>query len=84
MDVLRRLFGGSKAAAPPTSEVDPAAVEAEERARDLELLKEDQARFDDLAQRQMRYAEYAWEPPAQGGERRADDAEADADRGDGG
>lgn len=83
MDVLRRLFGGSKAAAPTTSEVDPAAVEAEERARDLELLKEDQARFDDLAQRQMRYAEYAWEPPAQGGERRADDAEADADRGDG-
>jgi hypothetical protein len=84
MDVLRRLFGGSKAAAPATSEVDPAAVEAEERARDLELLKEDRERFDDLAQRQMRYAEYAWEPPAQGGERRADDAEADADRGDGG
>jgi hypothetical protein len=84
MDVLRRLFGGSKAAAPPTSEVDPAAVEAEERARDLELLKEDRERFDDLAQRQMRYAEYAWEPPAQGGERRADDAEADVDRRDGG
>ena len=84
MDVFRRLFGGSKAAAPRTPEVDPAAVEAEERARDLELLKADQARFDDLAQRQLRYAEYAWEPPAQGGERRADDAEADADRGDGG
>ena len=84
MDVLRRLFGGSKPVAPPTPEADPAAVEAEERARDLDLLNEDQARFDDLAQRQMRYAEYAWEPPAQGGERRADDAEADADRRDGG
>ena len=27
----------------------------------------------DLAQRQLRYAAYAWQPPAQGGERRADD-----------
>ena len=26
-----------------------------------------------IDQAQLRYAEYAWEPPAQGGERRADD-----------
>ena len=30
----------------------------------------------DLQQRQLRYAEYAWEPPAQGGTRRADDEDA--------
>ena len=28
-----------------------------------------------LTQRQLRYADYAWEPPRQGGERRADDGE---------
>jgi hypothetical protein len=31
--------------------------------------------LDDLARRQLRYADYAWEPPAQGGERRADDTD---------
>jgi hypothetical protein len=47
------------------------------------VLREDQARFDELAQRQLRYAEYAWQPPAQGGERRADDADVEATIGDG-
>ena len=32
---------------------------------------------DDLIQRQMRYADRAWTPPAQGGDRRADDTEAE-------
>jgi hypothetical protein len=66
--------------------MDPATVEAEERARELDLLKQEQARLDELAQRQMRYADYAWEPPAQGGDRRADDADPDgeADRGNAG
>ena len=74
MGFLRRLLGGQEA--PPEPPVpDPAAIESEERARDLELLRDDQARFDELAQRQLRYADYAWQPPAQGGERRADDAD---------
>lgn len=77
MGFLRRLLGGD--AGSPTSETQPAgdvtAAEDDERARDLELLREDQQRLDELAQRQLRYARYAWEPPAQGGERRADDTD---------
>jgi hypothetical protein len=30
-------------------------------------------RLDDLRRRQLKYADKAWTPPAQGGERRADD-----------
>jgi hypothetical protein len=82
MGFLRRLLGGEEA---PTkgSAPDRETLESEERARDLEVLREDQARFDELAQRQLRYAEYAWQPPAQGGERRADDADVEATIGDG-
>ena len=76
MGFLRRLLGGQEASPPDTAPSDPAAIESEERARDLEL------RFDELAQRQLRYADYAWEPPAQGGERRADDTDADSAPGD--
>ena len=82
MGFLRRLLGGQEAP-PETPTPDPVAIESEERARDLELLREEQARFDELAQRQLRYADYAWQPPAQGGERRADDADADGTAGDG-
>jgi hypothetical protein len=48
-------------------------VDAEERQRELDVLRDEQERLDELAKRQLRYAEYAWQPPAQGGERRADD-----------
>ncbi len=54
---------------------DAAEVEAEERAHELDVLRTEQERLDDLAQRQLRYADYAWQPPAQGGERRADDGD---------
>ena len=81
MGLLRRLLGGQEAPK-ETPAPDPVAIEAEERARDLELLKEEQERIDELAQRQLRYADYAWEPPAQGGERRADDTDADSAPGD--
>ena len=85
MGFLRRLLGGESSA--PDGKTPPADVpvqsEDDERARDLELLREDQDRLDDLALRQLRYAEYAWEPPAQGGERRADDDDASAPSGDG-
>lgn len=90
MGFLRRLLGGEsdadrKAAAADdlsSSQQGIATADVEERARDLELLREDQERLDDLARRQLRYAEYAWKPPAQGGERRADDEDAGSQRGD--
>ena len=76
MGVLRRLFGGGD---PPggdsTSSSDPETLDADERAHELEMLRAEGDRLDDLAQRQLRYADYAWQPPAQGGERRADDGD---------
>ena len=58
-----------------TSVVSARDIDADEQARDLDVLRDEQSRLDELAQRQLRYADYAWEPPAQGGSRRADDAE---------
>jgi len=79
---LRRLLGGGSntteteptaADAPPTPALDP---EEAERRHELELLREEAARMDDLRQRQQRYAHLSWTPPPQGGSRRADDEEA--------
>jgi len=68
------LFGGGGRPAngegPPP---DAATIAADEREYELDLLRSEQERLDDLAQRQLRYADYAWEPPRQGGDRRADD-----------
>jgi hypothetical protein len=80
MGFLKRLFGassetGQDATAPAT----PAELDAEERAHELELAHSEQDRLSDLQQRQLKYAEYAWEPPAQGGTRRADDEDAAKD-----
>ena len=82
---IRRLLGGgqpsddaptpSTDAVAPADATEPADVDAAERAHELDLLREEQARLDDLAQRQLKYARYSWEPPPQGGERRADDAD---------
>ena len=76
MEKLRRLFGGG--AEPASAEgtaSDPVAIAADERAYELDLLRGEQERLDELAQRQLRYAEYAWEPPRLGGERRAEDSD---------
>jgi hypothetical protein len=88
MDFLRRLRGsaasGGAPADPDTAEAEngadagesqasPVDDDAQERDYELDLLRQEQDRLDDLQQRQLRYANYAWEPPAQGGERRADD-----------
>ncbi|HEX5828421.1 MAG TPA: hypothetical protein VFY23_12930 [Candidatus Limnocylindrales bacterium] len=84
MSFLKRLFGGEEAprdatpkdgsAAEPSAPVD---LVAEEQARDRELMLEEARRLDDdFIQRQMRYADRAWTPPAQGGTRRADDEDA--------
>ena len=76
MEKLRRLFGGRADPAPAESTpADPAAIAADERAYELDLLRGEQERLDELAQRQLRYADYAWEPPRQGGERRAEDSD---------
>jgi hypothetical protein len=91
MGFIRRLLGGGRSsdiASNPTSDAidaaDPVApadrtspvdLDAAERAYELEVLREEQARLDDLAQRQLKYARYAWQPPSQGGERRADDSD---------
>jgi hypothetical protein len=84
MNLLRRLFGGGEAATPAETDdgdapasTSPGELDALERERELEIALAEQDRLDELQQRQLRYASYAWQPPVQGGERRADD-EADA------
>ena len=45
-----------------------------EAERERELLRADAERMnDELIQRQLRYADRSWTPPAQGGTRRSDD-----------
>ena len=83
MSFLKRIFsGGGSGSESPTDEdaADPVDLDAAERAHDLELARSEQERLDELSQRQLRYAAYAWEPPKQGGEKRADDEDT-ADRG---
>jgi hypothetical protein len=74
MSFLKRLFGGdpgpTEPSAPPST---PAEVEADERGYELDLARSEQDRLTDLQQRQLKYSDYAWTPPAQGGTRRADD-----------
>ncbi len=83
MDFLRRIFGG-QGADPAASDdlagpeanapaVGGAELDALEREHELDLLRGDHERLDELQQRQLRYASYAWQPPAQGGELRAED-----------
>ena len=84
MSFLRRLLGGER----PDRESDDrdAPVEGddepdldpdqEEREHERAVLREEARRLDELQQRQLRYADRAWTPPRQGGERRADDEDA--------
>jgi hypothetical protein len=88
MGFLRRLFGAGETSVPDEdAEVDGAETDADapgpdvdmdasERAHELDLMRGEQERLDELTQRQLRYADYAWQPPAQGGERRADDEDS--------
>jgi hypothetical protein len=78
MGLLKRLLGGGDGETSAHAPVDPAEAEAAERQHELEVLREEQERMDELMRRQLRYADYAWTPPAQGGERRADDANQSA------
>ena len=89
MSFLRRLFGGSgETATESTGAATPEAragakpaddgldADESERRHEREVLRAEAERLDPLRQRQLRYAEHAWTPPAQGGERRAGDEEA--------
>jgi hypothetical protein len=83
MGFLRRMFGGGPGSDEPEPEPrradladDPGDADADERARELELARFDQERIDELVRRQQRFADRKWTPPAQGGERRADDGDA--------
>ena len=76
MDKLRRWIGGGSG--PATTDgphADPSTIADDEREYELELARSEQERLDELAQRQLRYADYAWEPPRQGGDKRAEDAD---------
>jgi hypothetical protein len=75
MGFLRRLLGGGETHPDKreAASIDPAELDAAEREHELEMLRADQERLDELTQRQLRYAKYAWEPPAQGGDKRAED-----------
>ena len=71
--------GDSEATSASETAPDQASIDADEKALELELLRGENARLDDLRRRQLRYAEYAWTPPAQGGERRAEDQDTAGD-----
>jgi len=84
MGFLKRILGGGGSEpADAIASASAAAVDddAAERAHDLDLARSEQDRLDELSQRQLRYADYAWQPPKQGGDRRADDEDASTDRG---
>ena len=79
MSFLRRILGGGCGGEQPgTSAVargTGTAVE-DEMERDRRLVREEAERLDnELIQRQLRYADRKWVPPAQGGARRSDDKE---------
>ena len=75
MGFLKRLFGGEPSRPADDGEAPEATdLVAEEQARERELMRAEAERLDDdLIQRQLRYADRSWTPPAQGGEQRADD-----------
>lgn len=86
MRLLGRLLGRDESDGVPSDDSSPAVtdaeIEAEEHAQTIAILAAEQERLDEFRLRQLRWARYAWRPPAQGGTRRADDgvdATADAE-----
>jgi hypothetical protein len=85
MSFLRKLLGGSEGGSngsgteKETAERPATAAELDdaERQYELEIAREEARRLTDLQQRQLKYADKAWTPPRQGGERRADDEDAE-------
>lgn len=83
MGFLRRLLGGGEGReASPDREADGPDAATDDAAYERELLLDEARRLDDdLIQRQLRFADRSWTPPAQGGTRRADDEDAEGDAG---
>ena len=84
MNFLRRLLGGGEPAqgGTPSGPVDAnpgMSADELELQHERDLLRGESARLDELQQRQLRYADRAWTPPAQGGDQRADDADGQAE-----
>ena len=84
MSFLRRVFGGgssSDAGRPADGATTDAAPGIDDAERDRQLVREDAERTsNELIARQLRFADRKWTPPAQGGPRRADDAEGGGDK----
>ena len=80
MKVFGRFFGRDERDDDAPAATD-AEIEAEEQAQTMAILRAEQERLDEFRLRQIRWARYAWRPPAQGGTRRADDGEDEADEG---
>jgi len=85
VSLLRRLFGGGgeerdgddrRTTEPPATDAELQTAELE---HEREIMRAESERLDELRQRQLRYSDHAWTPPAQGGERRADDEDAARD-----
>jgi hypothetical protein len=83
VNFLRRLFGGGDDAGADAKVSGPPAgadeIAEDERRHELDVLREEAARLDELQRRQLRYADRAWTPPGQGGEKRAGDEAAEED-----
>lgn len=82
MSFLRRLLGGDDegvAATNGSKPADPVDDAEAERIHERELARAEMERLDELRLRQLKYADKAWTPPAQGGERRADDEDREAE-----
>lgn len=74
MSFFRRWLGGEAAPAGGSPDEAPRRDGASaEVGADVDDEMIDEPPTDELIARQVRYARYAWTPPAQGGERRADD-----------
>ena len=78
MNVVRRLLGGGGEGPDPNPEpVSDAELEEAERRYELEVARGEAERLTDLQRRQLKYADRVQTPPRQGGERRADDEDAE-------
>lgn len=79
MGFLRRFLGGKPIEQEPAAPVGDAEADAAEQAYQRDLLRGEHERMTDLQRRQLRYSQYAWQPPDQGGERRSDDTDGERD-----
>lgn len=82
MEFLRGIFGRGRERADDDAPADlderagaSPQSDLEERQHELDVLRAEAERLDELTQRQLKYSAYSWQPPDQGGERRSDDGE---------